>query len=129
MIFKLSKVIYFVTCLLLLVIYVYNVYYYGIGGDFVWAELVVLVSSLVGLCSFFLRSNLSRLALILSSFTLGLLSAYAALQVILSAGNRIDGSGEIYTASAFEISLPLFIFLLCVSVLACSLVKKGAETD
>lgn len=129
LIFKLSKVTYLITCLFLFAVSAFSIYAYRLGGDFVWEELVVLVSSFVGLCSLFLRPNLSRLALILSSLTLGLLAAYTALEVIRSNGDEIDGSGEIYTASTFEIFLPLLIFFLCVTVLARCFVKKGAEAD
>lgn len=129
LIFKLSKETYFIACLFLFAVSAFSIYAHGLSGDFFWAELVVLVSSFVGLCSLILRPNLSRLTLILSSLPLGLLAAYTALEVIRSNGDEIDGSGEIYTASAFEKFLPLFIFLLCVTVLARSFVKKGAESD
>lgn len=129
LIFKLSKAFYLIICLFLFALYVYNTYAYGPDGDFAWTNAVIIVSSFLGLCSLFLRPNLSRLALILSSLSLGLLAGLEALRIIRSHGNPIDGSGEIYTASAFEIFLPLFIFLLCVSVLARSFVEKGAELD
>lgn len=129
MIFKLSKAIYFIACLFLFFVSAFSLYSYGFAGDFVWAELLVLASSFLGLCSFFIPSNLSRLGLILSSFLLGLLAAYTALQAIRSNGDGVGGSGEIYNASAFEIFAPIFIFLLCVSVLSCSFFEKGLKLD
>lgn len=129
LIFKLSKALYLIACLFLLALYVYNAYVYGLGGDFAWTNTVIIASSFLGLCSLVLRPDLSKLALIISSFSLGLLAALEALRIIRSNGDQIDGSGEFYNAGAFEIFLPLFIFLLCVTVLARSFVKKGAESD
>lgn len=129
LIFKLSKALYLISCLLLLAVYAYNTYIYGLGGDFAWTNTVIITSSFLGLCSLVLRSDFSRLALIISSFLLGILAALEALRMILFNGDQIDGSGEIYNPSAFEIFLPLLIFLLCVTVLARSFVKKGAESD
>ncbi|MBO6526428.1 hypothetical protein [Erythrobacter sp.] len=127
LIFKLSKAFYLIACLFLFVLYGYNAYSYGLGGDFAWTNAVIIASSFLGLSSLFLRPNLSRLTLIFSSLPLGLLAALEALRIMRTNGDEIDGSGEIYAASAFEIFLPLFIFLLCVTVLASCFVKKGAE--
>ena len=124
-VFALTKIFYVVMCLFLFCTYAYSINKYGLGeGEFFYANIVIIVSSLLGLASVLLRAKPSRIAIMLSTIMLGALSAFAFWRLIMVRVSSMNEYEGVYDGGWLGLLLPIFIFAICIANFVIVLFKK-----